>query len=162
MPARRPSALALSLLLAALLPPLPARSAERTDATALRVRFGLTDREPTDWSGKIDVAGGGRVTSIRGVRWMAGDSADGGAFTVATRRQPMQSAADRRRVAEGGRSAGGHVILRVPGWRAWRQGGRSVTRGADRYCSRVPPLHGRATGERPRLTLGRSRSPRPG
>ena len=60
-------------------------------AVALRVRFGLKDAEPTDWSGKVEVTGGGKVESIRGVRWMAGDHAEGDTFVVNTRRQPAQT-----------------------------------------------------------------------
>lgn len=66
----------------------------------LRIRFGMKDAEPTDWSGKLDVASG-KVADISGTRWMPGDSADGNTFKVATRRRPAQSSADRDRIAAG-------------------------------------------------------------
>src|SRR5688572_21242152 len=91
------------LLLAAFLTALSSSaSADTGGAVALRVRFGLKDAEPTDWSGKVEITGGGKVESIRGVRWMPGDHAEGDAFVVNTRRQPAQSRADRQRVAAGG------------------------------------------------------------
>src|SRR5688500_19117163 len=59
----------LSLILLSLALP-PTVLAQDASPVALRVRFGLKDAEPTDWSGKVEVAGGGKVESIRGVRWM--------------------------------------------------------------------------------------------
>ena len=66
----------------------------------LRIRFGMKDKEPTDWSGKL-VAGAAKVEDIRGWRWMDGDSAEGSSWTVRTRRSTPQNAAQRQRVAGG-------------------------------------------------------------
>ena len=40
------------------------------DRVTLRIRFGMKDQDPTDWSGKL-VVGSGKVESIRGWRWTA-------------------------------------------------------------------------------------------
>ena len=101
---RRPhphQALALSLALLSLAA-APAALADTAGPVALRVRFGMKDKEPTDWSGKVEVSGGGKVESIRGVRWMPGDHAEGNSFVVNTRRQQAQGRAERQRVAAGG------------------------------------------------------------
>ncbi|QOV88156.1 TolB family protein [Humisphaera borealis] len=71
------------------------------NAVSLRIRFGMKDKEPTDWSGKLDVAAG-KVREISGTRWTQGDSADGAAFKVQTRRQPVQGSADKQRIDNGG------------------------------------------------------------
>ena len=73
-----------------------------SDKHALRIRFGMTDKQPTDWSGNL-VLNEGKVESIRGWRWAAGDSADGDTFTVATRRPQAQSL---RKASNPGRRAG--------------------------------------------------------
>ncbi|HEX8910998.1 MAG TPA: hypothetical protein VF796_01465 [Humisphaera sp.] len=99
------AAAALSLLLSA--------STYAAETVAFRVRFGMKDAEPTDWSGKVD-AGSAKVESIRGTRWMQGDKADGAGFEVKTRRQQAQSEADRKRVADGGQlpmTDNGFVVL---------------------------------------------------
>src|SRR5881394_814261 len=100
MPSCRRLLLVVTLFLALGSPAL----ADSAGAVALRIRFGMKDAEPTDWSGKVSVSGGGggRVESIRGVRWMPGDHAEGDAFVVNTRRQAVQTPADRNRVAAGG------------------------------------------------------------
>src|SRR5687767_1477128 len=69
-------------------------------AVSLRIRFGMKDNAGTDWSGKI-APSEGKVESIRGWRWMAGDSGEGDSFSVSTRRAQPQSAADRNRVKAG-------------------------------------------------------------
>src|SRR5687768_741752 len=96
--APRPIALALLLVLLSVAPSSTA-FADTAGPVALRVRFGMKDTEPTDWSGKVDVSGGGKVESIRGVRWMPGDHAEGNTFVVNTRRQQAQGRAERQRVA---------------------------------------------------------------
>ena len=65
-----------------------ASAAEQREA--LRVRFGMKDTEATDWSGSLDLKSG-QVESIRGWRWMPGDHAQGNAWTVSTRRAPVQT-----------------------------------------------------------------------
>ncbi|MEA2736253.1 MAG: hypothetical protein QOE14_2704, partial [Humisphaera sp.] len=71
-----------------------------SERVALRIRFGLKDREATDWSGKLALSEGS-VEAIRGWRWMEGDSASGDSFTISTRRAGAQNAAERRRVQAG-------------------------------------------------------------
>src|SRR5687768_15546051 len=88
------------VLLVALALPNCAWSAEADDRVALRIRFGMKDKQGTDWSGRI-VPSAGKVESIHGWRWMAGDTAEGDTFTVSTRRAQPQSATERRRVKEG-------------------------------------------------------------
>lgn len=75
-------------------------SADESERVTLRFRFGMTDQQPTDWSGKLS-PGSGRVESIRGWRWAQGDSGDGNAWSVKTRRRNPQGAADRKRIAAG-------------------------------------------------------------
>ena len=70
------------------------------DRVTLRIRFGMKDQEPTDWSGKI-VTTTGTVESIRGWRWAAADAANGNGWKVRTRRKPIQGSADRKRVEAG-------------------------------------------------------------
>ncbi len=70
------------------------------DRVTLRIRFGLKDQEPTDWSGKL-VVDSGSVESIRGWRWLQNDSADGNVWSVRTRRKNPQGTADRKRIAAG-------------------------------------------------------------
>ncbi len=70
------------------------------DLVTLRIRFGMKDQDPTDWSGKL-VVGSGQVESIRGWRWMQGDSAAGNKWTIRTRRKSPQSSGDRKRIADG-------------------------------------------------------------
>ncbi|MBM4080240.1 MAG: hypothetical protein FJ278_11120, partial [Planctomycetes bacterium] len=69
-------------------------------AVVLRVRFGMKDQEPTDWSGTIAVTPG-RVLDIRGWRWTPADFAEGNAWTVQTRRLPPMDSVQRKRVEEG-------------------------------------------------------------
>jgi hypothetical protein len=76
-------------------PPPPA-----AEPVSLRVRFGVKDKEGQDWSGKMELSEGS-VQSTRGWRWMPGDHANGNEWTIATRRGAAQSAAERKRVAEG-------------------------------------------------------------
>src|SRR5687768_15168779 len=76
-------------------------AADASEPVAIRFRFGMKDKEGSDWSGQIATSGSGKVESIRGWRWMPGDHADGANFTVATRRQQAQSRGDRQRVAAG-------------------------------------------------------------
>lgn len=75
-------------------------AAEIQGPVTVRIRFGMKDKEPTDWSGKLEV-GSAKVDNIRGWRWMDGDSAEGNAFTVRTRRGTAQNAAQRQQVAGG-------------------------------------------------------------
>jgi hypothetical protein len=86
----------MSLLLVVLI----CHSASAAEQVGLRIRFGMKDKEPTDWSGKIGVSEG-KVASIRGWRWNVGDSVEGDSFTVATRRPAAQSGAERAQVAAG-------------------------------------------------------------
>ncbi len=79
-----------------------AAAEQNNDSIGLRIRFGMKDKEGTDWSGKLSLSEG-KVASIRGWRWAAGDSAEGDSWTVATRRAPVQSGADRARVQGGGK-----------------------------------------------------------
>jgi hypothetical protein len=58
-------------------------------AMAFRIRLGLKDAEPSDWSGTAEVSPG-KVESIRGWRWAQGDNSNGSNFTVRTRRQALQ------------------------------------------------------------------------
>ena len=51
-------------------------STGRAEEVGLRIRFGLNDDRPTDWSGTVEVAPG-RVTHIGGWRFAKGDSIDG-------------------------------------------------------------------------------------
>jgi len=79
----------------------PCVHAEEQDQVAtLRIRFGMKDTEPTDWSGKL-LAGQAKVEAIRSWRWSNADSAEGNAWTVHTRRATAQGAAQRQRVAAG-------------------------------------------------------------
>src|SRR2546423_6646333 len=73
-----------------------------SDLVSLRIRFGMKDKQATDWSGRLSMSSG-RVESIRGWRWAAGDSAEGDSWTVSTRRPPAQSAAEKARVQAGGK-----------------------------------------------------------
>ena len=84
----------LAVLVTAAEPPVPA------DAVTLRVRFGMKDTAPTDWSGNIKVTPG-RVVSIRSWRWTAADSAEGSAWTVATRKLLAMDSVQKQKVAEG-------------------------------------------------------------
>src|SRR5689334_18542714 len=72
------------------------------DQVAFRIRFGMKDQKATDWSGTVTPSSG-KVESIRGWRWMPGDHAKDNTFTVGTRRQGAQNAADRKRVQAGER-----------------------------------------------------------
>jgi hypothetical protein len=45
---------------------------------ALRIRFGMKDKQGTDWSGTITPSAG-KVESIRGWRWSGDDAAEGNA-----------------------------------------------------------------------------------
>src|SRR5262245_28012272 len=84
-----------------LVPAAPAPAAlQPNDLVTLRIRFGFKDKDPTDWSGSI-IPASGKVESIRGWRWVAGDTAEGNAWIVGTRRPPAQNAAERRRVNAG-------------------------------------------------------------
>ncbi len=57
----------------------------------VRVRFGLTDKEPAKWDGSVTVSPG-KVTSITGWRFTANDKADGTTgWSAATRRQAQQA-----------------------------------------------------------------------
>lgn len=58
--------------------PAPGINADASKTVALRVRFGLKDTEPTDWSGKISVSEG-KVAEVRGWRWTPTDAVIGNA-----------------------------------------------------------------------------------
>ena len=90
-------------------------AAAQADDVALRVRFGLKDKEGQDWNGKLDLSEGA-VKSMRGWHWMPGDHASGNEFTVATRRGAAQSAAERARV-----QAGNKLPVRDNGFEATHQ-----------------------------------------
>ncbi|MCA9058135.1 MAG: hypothetical protein KDA85_06530, partial [Planctomycetaceae bacterium] len=70
------------------------------DSVTLRIRFGMKDQKPTDWSGSLNLSRG-TVDAIRGWRWVDNDSAEGSSWTARTRRRPAQSAGDRKRIADG-------------------------------------------------------------
>ena len=74
--------------------------ADESDRVTLRMRFGMKDQQPTDWSGELST-GSGSVESIRGWRWARQDSSDGNAWSVRTRRRNPQGSADRKRIAAG-------------------------------------------------------------
>ena len=79
----------------------PAIAAERPaargdDHVALRIRFGMKDKEATDWSGKLALSDG-KVEAIRGWRWMAGDDAP------RAMRSPSPRAASSRRTPPSGK-----------------------------------------------------------
>lgn len=76
------------------------RLAAEDERVTLNIRFGMRDQEPTDWSGKL-VPTSGEVESIRGLRWMQRDSAEGDRWNVRTRRKNPQGSADRKRIAAG-------------------------------------------------------------
>src|SRR5687767_11789016 len=99
------SSLSLFVLSLALLPFARAVAADPAaprgeEHVALRIRFGLKDKEATDWSGKLALSEG-KVEAIRGWRWAAGDGAEGDSFTVSTRRRPAQSSGERKRALAG-------------------------------------------------------------
>ncbi|MDZ4850470.1 MAG: hypothetical protein SGI77_14390 [Pirellulaceae bacterium] len=73
---------------------------EAQDQVSLRIRFGMRDQEPTDWSGSL-TASSGKVETIRGWRWQQEDSASGNKWSVRTRRGVPQSSAERARIAAG-------------------------------------------------------------
>jgi hypothetical protein len=58
-------------------------------AVGFRVRLGMKDAEPTDWSGEATVSSG-RVLSVRGWRWAQGDKASANSWKITTRRQAPQ------------------------------------------------------------------------
>ncbi len=66
----------------------------------LRIRFGMKDADQTDWSGSLSTSSG-KVESIRGWKWTAGDFAEGSTWTVFSHRQQAQSAAEKKRVKNG-------------------------------------------------------------
>src|ERR1043165_4530695 len=104
MSLRRRSDMNLRLLvtLCIMLIVLPVARAAEENAVALRIRFGLKDKEPTARAGP-GTSSAGKVGSSRGWRWMPGDHAEGNSFTVSTRRAVAQGAAERARVEAGGR-----------------------------------------------------------
>ncbi len=51
---------------------------------SVRIRLGVNDTAPTDWSGSVNVTGG-QLAGLRHWRPRPGDKVDGAAFTVATR-----------------------------------------------------------------------------
>ncbi len=70
------------------------------EVVTLRIRFGMKDQQPTDWSGKL-LTQSGKVEVIRGWRWTQDDSAEGNTWSVKTRRRKPQGSADRKRVDAG-------------------------------------------------------------
>ena len=73
------------------------------DGISFRVRLGLKDAAPADWSGTIDVSEG-KVAGISGWRWTQGDKATGeSAWTLRTRRQQPQNPGERRAANQNGR-----------------------------------------------------------
>ncbi|MCA9063675.1 MAG: hypothetical protein KDA96_11470, partial [Planctomycetaceae bacterium] len=74
--------------------------ADDGETVTLRIRFGLKDQKPTDWGGSLALVSGS-VEAIRGWRWSDSDSAEGNSWSVRTRRRPAQSAAERKRIADG-------------------------------------------------------------
>ena len=86
-------------------------------AVGLRIRFGMKDADPTDWSGKIALSEG-KITELRGWHWAAGDHADGtGGWTVHTRSGAAQTEQERKQVAGGKRLPinDNGVVLRLDG-----------------------------------------------
>jgi hypothetical protein len=65
----------------------------------LFLRFGVTDREPAEWDGKIDVSAG-TIERLAPWRFMQDDAIDGASWRISTRRMPPQSAAERERGAD--------------------------------------------------------------
>ncbi|MFN7919653.1 MAG: hypothetical protein U0Q16_06125 [Bryobacteraceae bacterium] len=61
----------------------PGPSFDDTTA-AIRIQFGLTDKEPTPWDGTVSVTGG-EVASIKHWRQRPGDSIEGARYKLATR-----------------------------------------------------------------------------
>ena len=55
-------------------------------AVGFRIRLGMKDADPTDWSGEAAVSSG-RVISIHGWRWAQGDKSKANTWTITTRRQ---------------------------------------------------------------------------
>ncbi|MGC4033209.1 MAG: hypothetical protein QM754_16040 [Tepidisphaeraceae bacterium] len=77
--------------------------APQLDGISFRIRFGLKDAAPSDWSGSVTVSAG-KVAGVSGWRWTQGDKATGeAAWTLRTRRQQAQTAAERRAVNQNGR-----------------------------------------------------------
>lgn len=72
------------------LPPVPLPQELSGSAVGLRIIMGLTDTEPTDWSGAATLSAG-KVAAIRGWRWTAGDGARDNSWTLHTKRQPLQN-----------------------------------------------------------------------
>jgi hypothetical protein len=89
-----------AIVLTALCPLSPPAQAADKEPVSLRIRFGMKDQKPTDWSGSLTPSAG-KVEDIRGWRWGAGDSADGNRWTAKTRRQQPQNAAQRARISAG-------------------------------------------------------------
>ena len=77
---------------------VPANAAGGPEVTLL-VRFGVTDREPAEWHGKITVSAG-KVERIEPWRFTSEDKIDSESWTISTRRMPPQSAAERERGAD--------------------------------------------------------------
>lgn len=101
MSSRRLDRLALCLFTAVLsaVTFLEARGQSPT-TTTLRIRFGMKDKEPTDWSGKLETSRG-KVESITGWKWAQNDSSNGNSWTARTRRATPQNAEQRKRVQAG-------------------------------------------------------------
>ena len=83
-----------------LIEPAPGRPAaipEEVSAQAVgfRIRLGMKETDPTDWSGEINVTPG-KVDTIRGWRWAQGDSATGNTWKVRTRHAAAQGAAKKQ------------------------------------------------------------------
>ncbi|HEY3787378.1 MAG TPA: hypothetical protein VGL71_00930, partial [Urbifossiella sp.] len=74
-------------------PNKPAAIPEEVSAQAVgfRIRLGMKETDPTDWSGEINVTPGS-VSSIRGWRWAQGDNAKGNTWKVRTRHAVAQGA----------------------------------------------------------------------
>ena len=85
----------------------------RGEEAGLRIRFGLTDEAPTDWSGTVDVEPG-RVTHIGGWRFAKGDSIDGTkGWTTRTRPLEQRGRGNNQRKAAQ-RAAGRAAPARPP------------------------------------------------
>ena len=99
-------------------------SASAAAPVAFRVQFGLTDTEPSDWSGSLRVSGG-EVTHVRNWRPRPDDQVDDASWRLATREGPQRQGAadniilDYRLRADGEEHLQGDVVGKVRDFRLW-------------------------------------------
>ena len=70
---------------------LPAYDAS---ARCVLLQFGVTDKEPKSWTGRVEANAGGAVVSLRGLHFVPTDRVNGADFTFATRLWPQPGAVD--------------------------------------------------------------------